>query len=81
MTVAACGAGNDYLSGVPDFTSGFHRGSCCPVICVSLFYVIVLFLDFEFDCSFCLISWYLYFIYFMFRPFLLKNKQPVTNYK
>jgi len=25
-----------------DFTSGFHRGSCCPVICVSLFYMIVL---------------------------------------
>jgi len=34
--------GNAYLSGAPDFTSGFHRGSCCPVICVSLFHVIVL---------------------------------------
>jgi len=33
-------------SGAPDFTSGFHRGSCCPVICVSLFHVIVL--SFEF---------------------------------
>jgi len=39
---AARGAGNDYPSGAPDFTSGFHRGSCCPVIGVSLFHVIVL---------------------------------------
>jgi len=31
-----------FASGAPDFTSGFHRGSCCPVICVSLFHVIVL---------------------------------------
>jgi len=30
MARAACGAGNAYLSGAPDFTSGFHRGSCCP---------------------------------------------------
>jgi len=37
MTGAACGAGNAYPSGTPDFTSGFHRGSYCPVICVSLF--------------------------------------------
>jgi len=42
MTGAACGAGNAYPSGAPDFTSGFHRCSCCPVICVSLFHVIVL---------------------------------------
>jgi len=42
MTGAACGAGNAYPSGAPDFTSGFHRGSCCLVICVSLFPVIVL---------------------------------------
>jgi len=42
MTGAACGAGNAYPSATPDFTSGFHRGSCCPVICVSLFHVIVL---------------------------------------
>jgi len=41
MTGAACGAGNAYLFGAPDFTSGFHRGSC-PVICVSLVHVIVL---------------------------------------
>jgi len=32
MTGAACGAANAYPSGVTDFTSGFHRGSCCPVI-------------------------------------------------
>jgi len=38
MTGAACGAGNAYPSGAPDF----HRSSCCPVICVSLFHVIVL---------------------------------------
>jgi len=48
MTGTACGAGNAYPSGAPDLTCGFHRGSCCPVICVSLFHMIVLFLDFEF---------------------------------
>jgi len=36
------GAGNAYPSGAPDFTSGFHRSSCCPVICVSFFHVIAL---------------------------------------
>jgi len=46
MSGAACEAGNAYPSGTPDFTSGFHRGSCCPVICASLFHVIVL--DFGF---------------------------------
>jgi len=34
----ACGAGNAYPSGAPDFTCGFDRGSCCPVIFVSLFH-------------------------------------------
>jgi len=52
MTGAACGAENAYPSGAPDFTSGFHRGSCCPVIYVSLFHVIVLCLEFEFIFSF-----------------------------
>jgi len=33
-------------SGAPDFTSGIHRSSCSPVICVSLFHVSVL--SFEF---------------------------------
>jgi len=42
MTGATRGAGNAYPSGAPDFTSGFHGGSCCPVIYVSLFHVIVL---------------------------------------
>jgi len=42
MTGAACGAGNAYPAGEPDFISDFHRGSCCPVICVSLAHVIVL---------------------------------------
>jgi len=46
MTGAACGAGNAYPLAAPDFTSGYHRGSCCPVICVSLFHIIVL--SFEF---------------------------------
>jgi len=41
MTDAAWGAGNDYPSGAPDFTYGFHRDSCCPVICVSIFHGIV----------------------------------------
>jgi len=44
MPGAACGAGN--ASGAPDFTSGFHRGSCYPVICVSLLHVIGLFFEF-----------------------------------
>jgi len=43
MMGAAFGVGNAYPSGAPDFTCGFHRGSCCPVIFVSLFHVIVLF--------------------------------------
>jgi len=42
MTGVACGAGNTYPSGKPDFTSVFRRGSCCPVICVTLFHVTVL---------------------------------------
>jgi len=42
MLGAACGVGNAYASGPPDFTSGFHRGSCCPAINVSLFHVMVL---------------------------------------
>jgi len=42
MTGAACGAGNAYPSGAPDFTSAFHRGSYCPVMYVSIFNVIVL---------------------------------------
>jgi len=43
MTGTACGAGNAYPSGDPDFTSDFYRGPCCPVInFVSLIYVIVL---------------------------------------
>jgi len=63
MTGAACGAEDAYPSGAPDFTSGFHRSSCCPVICVSLFHVSLLsFGFFSFDCSFCLIVWYLYFL-------------------
>jgi len=37
-----CGAGTVCPSGPPDFTSEFHRGSCCPVIGVYLFQVIVL---------------------------------------
>jgi len=42
MMGAVCGAGYAYPFTTPDFTSGFHRGSCCPVTCVSLFQVIVL---------------------------------------
>jgi len=49
MTGAACGTGHAYPYGAPDFTSGFHRSSCYPVICVSLFHVIVM--SFEFRVS------------------------------
>jgi len=41
MTGAVCEADIPTPSGAPDFTSGFHRSSCCPVICVSLFHVIL----------------------------------------
>jgi len=35
--------GNAYPSGVPDVTSGFHKGSCCPVIRVSFgFWVLII---------------------------------------
>jgi len=42
MTGAACGAENAYPSGAPNVTSDFHRGSCCPVMCVTLLHVIIL---------------------------------------
>jgi len=76
MTGAACGAGNAYPSGAPDFTSGFHRASSCPIICVSLFHVIVL--DFEVNCSFCLIVWYLYVL--LFTIFLKFHTTYVVTY-
>jgi len=62
-TGAACGGRNAYPSGGPNFTSGFNRDSCCPVICVSLFHVIV-FCLLSFDCFFSLTAWYLYYILF-----------------
>jgi len=54
MMRAVCEAGYAYPFEAPDFTSGFHRGLCCPVNCVSLFHVIVL--SFEF-CD-CMVSLY-----------------------
>jgi len=73
MTAAACGVGNSYPSGAPDFTFGFHRGACCPVICVSLFHVIVLsFCLLSFDCSFCLTAWYLYIFYYFILLYIHK---------
>jgi len=36
------GAVYAYPFRAPDFTSDFHRGTCCPATCVSLFHVIVL---------------------------------------
>jgi len=68
---AACGAGHDYPSGGPAFTSGFHRGSCCPVICVSLFHAIILSFGIEFWLFFlfdCLVS-----IFFAFISILVWN--------
>jgi len=54
-------AGNAYPSGAPAFTSGFHRGSCCPAICISLFHVIVLSfgLFLLFDCLVSIICTYI----------------------
>jgi len=65
MTGATWGAGHNYSSGAHDFNSGFHRCSCCPVICVSFCYVIVLSFGFEFGCSFALIAWYFYIFTFI----------------
>jgi len=50
-----CGAaGNTYPSIIPNFISGVYSGSHCPVICVSLFHVIILSFEFWlfrlFDC-------------------------------
>jgi len=70
MTGAACGRGNDYPSGAPDFTSGFHRGSCCSVICVSLFHVIVL--SFGFWVMIVPFVW-LFGIYIFYFQIMLKN--------
>jgi len=42
MPGAAWGAEKTRPSRAPDFTSGFHRNSCCPVTCVFLFHVMVL---------------------------------------
>jgi len=66
------------------FTSGFHRGSCCPVICVSLFHVVVL--SFEF---WVLIVWlrgtsiflYFIFIYFFFHVKSIRMLQSWQNKK
>jgi len=73
MTGTACGAKHSYPSGAPDFTSGFHRSPCCPVICGSFFHVIVLsFWILSFDWFFCLIVWYLYFL--LIWNFFFKNQ-------
>jgi len=77
MTSVACGVRNAYTSGTPDFTSSFHIGSCCPVICVSLFLVIVWsFWILSFDCSLCLIAWYLYILLIIWS---FGRQQKVTN--
>jgi len=61
MMGVACTVGNAYFSGAPDFASGYHTGSCCPVIRISLFHVSVLsFWILSFDYSFCLTACYLY---------------------
>jgi len=65
MTGAACWAGNTYPSGAPDFISLFNRGSCCPVIRVSLFHVI--FLSFVFWVLIVHFVWLLG-IYIFFTP-------------
>jgi len=71
-TGAASGAGNTYPSGAPDFISSFHKGSCCPVICVSLLHVIVL--SFEF---WLLLVWlrtkFIFFTYKIYRSLVKIN--------
>jgi len=64
MTGAACRTENAYPSAAPYFTFGFHRGSYCPVVCVSLFHcncLVVWILSF--DWSVCLIACYLNIFY------------------
>jgi len=61
-------SGSACPSGAPDFASGFHGGSCCPVICVSLFHVIVLSFEFLLFLLFgCLVS-----IYFLINHIFYK---------
>jgi len=69
MTGAAIGEGNAYPSRALDFTSGFHRGFRCPVICVSLFHVIVL--------SFYFLTYILYTIqlYPNLYTYIIENKK------
>jgi len=67
MTGTTFGTGNSYPSGAPDVTSGFHRGSCCPVICVSLFHVIVC-LFFVFWVLIVPFVWLLVSIFFTYLP-------------
>jgi len=78
MTGVAWGAGNAYHFGIPDFTSGFHRGTCCPVICVSLFQVIVL--SFGFFVLICPFVW-LHGIYIFFTFVTLKKAHCLLNRK
>jgi len=57
-----CGAGNVYPSGAPDFTFGFHRGSFLSChLCLLISGYSLVFWILNFDYSFCLIAWYLYF--------------------
>jgi len=75
LTGAACGAGNAHPSGAPDFTSDFHRGSCCPVICVSLCHVIIL--SFGFWVLIVPFVWLLsIYIFYFLQAIESKNGEP-----
>jgi len=70
MTGAACGTGNAYHSGAPDFPSVvfIEVHVVLSVICVSSFHLILVFWILSFDYSFCVIAWYLslsLYIYFL----------------
>jgi len=68
LTGAVCGVGNTYPSGAPGFTSGFHRGPCCPVNFVSLFHVIA----WSFGVSF-----YIYIFYLLSRRRYIGNRSLI----
>jgi len=79
MTGATCGAGNDYPSGVPDFTSGFYRGSCRPIICDSLFHVIVLYFGFlVLNVPFVLLLG-IYIFFLLFETVTLIKQKKINN--
>jgi len=79
MTGGECRAGNAYPSRALDSTSGFHRSSFCPVICVlSHFFMKLLSFGFWVLIVLFFIAWYLYFLLWK-DNLLIKNLNMCTS--